>query len=72
MNTKLVDEKNDWILICKIEQEERYKDFKLEHEKLLTQYIILSNQRKEIEASNYKILSLLTLLCKMLRKNITQ
>lgn len=49
-NANLMDE-NGWIVICKTEQEEKTKQLKMENETLVTQFKMLSNQRKELEAS---------------------
>lgn len=50
INTDLTDE-SELIIVCKVEKEGKIKQLEEENEKLVTQYTILSNQRKELEAS---------------------
>lgn len=49
-NDDLIDE-NGWIVVAKAEQEEKTKQLQLENENLTRQYEIVSNQRRELEAS---------------------
>lgn len=53
-NEQLADQ-NSWIVVSKSDLEEKKKALQAENEALMAQFLILSNQRKELEASlHYK------------------